>query len=99
VRNAGSSLAGDRTDRSARYHWRSNSTSLTTIPFHIDNNPSESMPFTFEGWFLALSDRINPGASPVSNRYISSGNRSGWVMFQRAPNETYAGQPGFEGVG
>lgn len=99
VLNAGSALAGRTDDHSARYHWRSNSTSRTTIPFQIGNNPPESVPFTFEGWFRPLSDRINPGAAPVNNRYVSSGNRTGWVMFQRAPNDTYAGQSGYEGVG
>ncbi|HMO65123.1 MAG TPA: hypothetical protein PKE47_07880 [Verrucomicrobiota bacterium] len=50
-------------------------------------------------WLRPTSDRINPGASPVANRYVESGNRTGWIIFQRAPNDTYTGLPGFEGVG
>jgi hypothetical protein len=92
-------LAGQTGDYAARYHWRSNGTTRTTIPFRVENNTPEGEPFTLEGWFKPLSDRINPGAAAVANRYVASGNRTGWVLFQRAPNDTYGGRSGFEGVG
>ena len=54
----------------------------TLVPYLPTLNPASAAPFTIEFW-------ANPSASdnddaPVSNR-ISSGNRSGWVFFQRAP--------------
>jgi len=52
----------------------------TTVPFQSALNPASASPFTIEFW-------ANPAASdnddaPVSNR-VASGNRSGWVFFQR----------------
>jgi hypothetical protein len=92
-------LAG-RTDSGAvAYHWH-NGTSTTDMPWLLENNPDASVPFTIEGWFRPTSDRINPGAAVINNR-LSSGavNRTGWVIFQRAPNNTYSGLGGYEGVG
>ena len=96
--NAAGALAGSP-DTATSYHWR-NGTSTTDLPWLADNNPDASEPFTVEAWFRPWSDRINPGASPINNR-LSSGaaNRTGWVFFQRAPNDTYAGNSGYEGVG
>jgi hypothetical protein len=56
----------------------------TTVPFQPTLNPASASPFSVEFW-------ANPTASdnddaPVSNR-ISSGNRSGWVFFQRAADQ------------
>ncbi len=86
-------------DSAYSFHWR-NGSATVDIPFAADNNPEATVPFTFEAWFRPTSDRQSPGACPVNNR-LSSGaaNRTGWVIFQRAPNDTYSGVSGFEGVG
>ncbi len=94
-----SALAGRTTGGAAAYHQR-NGSSTTDIPWLADNNPNAGVPFTFETWFRPTSDRQNPGAAPVNNRYVSSGNRTGWVIFQRAPNTNYnTGISGYSGVG
>jgi concanavalin A-like lectin/glucanase superfamily protein len=54
----------------------------TTVPFQAALNPPSASPFTVEFWGKpAASDNDD---APVSNR-VASGNRSGWVFFQRAP--------------
>lgn len=93
-----SPLAGRTDDGAASYHQR-NGNSTTDIPWLASNNPDSSVPFTFEAWLRPTSDRQNPGAAPVNNRYVSSGHRTGWVIFQRAPNATYSGVSGYSGVG
>ncbi len=56
----------------------------TTLSYNAALNPSVSSPFTVEFW---AKPSIDPGdatgPSPVFNR-VSSGNRSGWVFFQRS---------------
>ena len=86
-------------DGAQSYHWR-NGGATTDLPWLADNNPDASAPFTVEAWFRPTTDRQSPGGCPLNNR-LSSGaaNRTGWVFFQRAPNETYSGVSGFEGVG
>jgi hypothetical protein len=92
-------LAGRTTSGAASYHQR-NGSSTTDIPWLADNNPAAGVPFTFETWLRPTSDRQNPGAAPVNNRYVNSGNRTGWVIFQRAPNTNYnPGISGYSGVG
>jgi hypothetical protein len=57
----------------------------TTIAYNPNLNPSSSSPFTIEFWVkptTVVDDAVGP--SPVFNR-VSSGNRSGWVFFQRSP--------------
>jgi hypothetical protein len=94
-----SALAGQATGGAASYHQR-NGAATTDIPWLADNNPAAGVPFTFETWLRPTSDRQNPGAAPVNNRYVSSGNRTGWVIFQRAPNTNYnSGISGYSGVG
>jgi hypothetical protein len=94
-----SALAGRTTGGAASYHQRNGSTT-TDIPWLADNNPAAGVPFTFETWLRPASDRQNPGAAPVNNRYVNSGNRTGWVIFQRAPNTNYnTGISGYSGVG
>ena len=94
-----SALAGRTTGGAASYHQR-NGSSTTDIPWLADNNPNAGVPFTFESWLRPTSDRQNPGAAPVNNRYVSSGNRTGWVIFQRAPNTNYSTSiSGYSGVG
>jgi hypothetical protein len=91
-------LAGRSDDGAASYHWR-NGSATTDIPWLASNNPDSGVPFTFEAWLRPTSDRQNPGAASVNNRYVSSGHRTGWVIFQRAPNNTYSGVSGYSGVG
>lgn len=86
------------TDSAYSYHWR-NGSATTTLPHHKDMNPHASLPFTVEAWFRPTSDRVNPGACPINNRYVKSSNRTGWVFFQRAPNASYNGIAGNEGIG
>jgi hypothetical protein len=94
-----SALVGRTTGGSASYHWR-NGSATTDVPWLADNNPGAGVPFTFETWLRPTSDRQNPGAAPINNRYVSSGNRTGWVIFQRAPNTNYnSGISGYSGVG
>jgi hypothetical protein len=52
----------------------------TTVPFLSALNPAASNPFTIEFW--ARPTGSDNDDSPVSNR-VSSGNRTGWVFFQR----------------
>ena len=85
-------------DGAMAYHHR-NGNSTTGLPFSPEMNPEVDKPFTVEAWFRPMSDRQNPGACPVNNRFVKTSNRTGWVIFQRAPNSTYSGLPGYEGVG
>jgi len=101
---ADSALAGSPNDGSLESHWRGGGASLADIPFTAGNNPDASVPFTFEAWLKANDDRITPGRSPANNRYVGTGNRTGWVVFQRDPNESYitnstGAVSGSEGVG
>jgi hypothetical protein len=93
-----SALVNRADDGAAAYHQR-NGSATTSLPYLAQNNPDASFPFTLEAWLRPTSDRQNPGASPISNRYSKSGNRTGWVIFQRAPNATYTGVSGYSGVG
>jgi len=94
-----SALAGRTTGGAFAYHQRGGH-ATTDIPWLADNNPAAGVPFTFETWLRPTSDRQNPGAAPVNNRYVSSGNRTGWVIFQRAPNTNFnTGISGYSGVG
>jgi hypothetical protein len=57
----------------------------TTVPYNPALNPSSSSPFTIEFWVnpaAATDDNIGP--CPMFNR-VTTGNRSGWVFFQRSP--------------
>ncbi len=91
-------LAGRPEDGAGTYHQRSGN-SATDIPWLAANNPNAGVPFTFETWLRPTSDRQNPGAAPFNNRYVSSGDRTGWVIFQRAPDVSYAPVSGYSGVG
>lgn len=90
-------LAGSQ-EAAYTYHFR-NGSSTTDLPFNESMNPEATQPFTIEAWFRPTSDRQNPGAASINNRYVKSGHRTGWVFFQRAPNASYTGVGGFEGVG
>jgi hypothetical protein len=52
----------------------------TTVPFLSALNPAAGSPFTIEFWAKPASN--DSDSAPVANR-ISSGNRSGWVFFER----------------
>jgi hypothetical protein len=52
----------------------------TTVQFLSALNPGATSPFTVEFWAKPASD--DGDSAPVANR-VSSGNRSGWVFFQR----------------
>jgi hypothetical protein len=57
----------------------------TTVPFNTALNPSSSSPFTVEFWAKPFADTDDAvGPSPLFNR-VTSGDRSGWVFFQRSP--------------
>ena len=53
----------------------------TTVPFNSALNPAASSPFTIEFW--AMPTASDNDDAPMVNR-IATGNRSGWVFFQRA---------------
>jgi hypothetical protein len=93
-----SALQGRTGDGAASYHQR-NGSATTDIPWIDRNNPNAGVPFSFESWFRPTSDRQNPGAATVNNRYVGTGHRTGWVIFQRAPNDTYSSVSGYSGVG
>ncbi len=92
-------VQGSSDDGAFGYHFRNGVTSVTDIPWIAQNNPPENIPFTVETWVKPTNDRQNPGASLMNNRYVASGNRTGWVIFQRAPNDSYSGVSGYSGVG
>jgi hypothetical protein len=101
---APSALAGRTDDGAVAYHNR-NGRSTTSIPWRAENNPDAGVPFTFEAWLRPMRD-AQGGQCPVNNRYVSSGKRTGWVIFQRNPNLTYPASEGhgynfrmFDGVG
>ncbi len=92
-------LAGQPLDGAFGGTWRGNAGTRVSIPWTAENNPDAGVPFTFEAWLRPLNDRMDPGPSPANNRYTASGNRTGWVMFQRNPNASYNGVPGSSGIG
>jgi hypothetical protein len=96
--DAPSPLQGEWKDRSLGTHGRNGGGTRANMPFNTQNNPTEDTPLTVELWVRPQLDRINPGAAVINNRK-AAGNRTGWVIFQRAPNDSYSGQSGYEGVG
>ena len=66
-------------DQSAVYTGATGSN--TVVPFQPALNPASASPFTVEFW--ARPTASDNDDAPVSNR-VASGNRSGWVFFQRA---------------
>jgi hypothetical protein len=95
VRAFPGALAGDG-NRSQFY----DSIAYGMIPYNAALNPDNTHPFTIEAWFYPASDQINGGQCPLNNRLAGSAtDRTGWVFFQRAPDLTYSGLSGYEGVG
>lgn len=96
-----SALAGRTEDGSLSSHYRNTGNTghaYTAIPYNLGNNPDAGVPFTVEFWARPTGDQMNPGPSPVNNR-LSSGatHRTGWVIYQRDPNESYKGPPAVSG--
>lgn len=59
----------------------------TTVPYNPALNPASTSPFTIEFWTNPSSDVTDgSGPAPVFNR-VTTGNRSGWVFFQRAASQ------------
>lgn len=57
----------------------------TEVPFLPELNPPAGQPFTVEFWAMPYaSDQGVAGPCPVFNRLGGSGDRSGWIFFQRA---------------
>jgi hypothetical protein len=74
--------------------------SFAMIPYNAALNPDNTKPFTVEAWYYPASDQINGGQCTINNRLAGSApDRMGWVVFQRAPDASYTGKGGFEGVG
>lgn len=94
---AASALAGRTDDGAAAYHNR-NGYSVTTMPWLAENNPTADHPFTFEAWLRPMRDQQG-GQCPVNNRWPKQGHRTGWVLFQRFPNASYADVPGINNEG
>lgn len=77
----GGALAGSP-DAAAYYNGTG---ARTLVPFQPGNNPPEGESFTIEAWFMVTKEvSDSPGPCPLFNR-LSSGNRQGWVFFQRSP--------------
>jgi hypothetical protein len=89
---AASALTGQTQDGAAAYHNR-NGKSTTTMPYLAQNNPDAGTPFAFECWIRPMRD-LQGGQCPVNNRWVGGSGRTGWVIFQRNPNLTYADSEG-----
>jgi hypothetical protein len=99
VRHSDTSILGDGTGSAYAYHFR-NGSSATDLPtYQSANNPDASVPFTLELWVRPTWDQVDTGEAPINNRYVHSGNRTGWVIFQRDPNTNYDGEAGSSGIG
>ncbi len=75
-------------DTAAGYSGGSTGTPVnTTVPFNAALNPASSSPFTIEFWANPATNVTDgSGPAPVFNR-VSSGDRSGWVFFQRSATQ------------
>lgn len=92
--SAPGALVGRPEDRALVFHSR-NGNATVSIPFSEATNPDSGIPFTFEAWLKPMRDRQG-GQAPVANRMVGGSGRTGWVIFQRNPNDTY---PAAEGHG
>jgi hypothetical protein len=83
VRAPGAIAAGG--DFAAYYGGGTTTTPVnTTVPYNPALNPSSTSPFTIEFWANPTLDITDgSGPAPVFNR-VSTGDRSGWVFFQRS---------------
>ncbi len=96
-----SALAGRPDDGSHSGHYRdtgSTGHAYTSIPWNANNNPDAGVPFSLEAWFRPTGDQMNPGPSPMNNRLANGiADRTGWVIYQRDPNDSYKGPPAVSG--
>ncbi len=98
-------IKSDSSSGAVAYHNR-NGNSTTTLPYNSRNNGditgsgtgSAGTPFTFEVWLRPMRDQQG-GQCPVNNRWPKLGHRTGWVIFQRFPNASYANVPGINNEG
>lgn len=98
-------VRSDQSSGAAAYQNR-NGYAVTTLPYNSKNNGditgsgtgSAGTPFTFEAWLRPMRDRQG-GQCPVNNRWPKLGHRTGWVIFQRFPNASYANVPGINNEG
>lgn len=95
VRHPAAGAIGSDTKSGATAYHNRNGRATTLISYDLENNPDASVPFTFETWIRPMKDQQG-GQAPFNNRYQHSGDRTGWVIFQRNPNLTY---PASEGHG
>jgi hypothetical protein len=95
VRHVSRDALAGRTDRGAYAgHIRGGGLSYVSVPWRAELNPGPEVPFTIEGWYRPTNDRQTPTASPVCNRLaFGIPNRTGWLLYQRAPNDSYLGTP------
>ena len=70
-------------DFSSSYAGEPPNGNYTTVPFRTELNPSASSPFTIEFW--ARPTATDGDDAPIGNR-LATGDRSGWVFFQRDGN-------------
>ena len=66
------------------------------VPFNAALNPAAAQPFTIEAWILPTIEGLNNAQAALFNRH-SSGNRQGWVLFQRS--SASGGNPNGTGYG
>ena len=74
-------IVGDG-DRAAFFDY----TTRTEVPFNSAFNTPNTQPFSVEAWLYPVSDQGNPGMGALCNRWTQTGNRQGWVMYQRGAN-------------
>ena len=102
VRHPGTSPLASGASSSCAYHYRNGNTTTDLPAWLPANNPPPSNSFTLELWVRPTWDQINNGEAPINNRFVEpngTGNRTGWVIFQRNPNSSYNGEPGSSGIG
>jgi hypothetical protein len=99
-------LIGDPLDQAAGYpnYDGVGGACRTEVPFLPELNPPAGQPFTVEFWAQPyVAEQGWAGPCPVFNRLGGSGNRSGWIFFQRAEEigwnfAMYSGNGGAIGI-
>ena len=87
-------IVGDG-DRAAFFDY----TTRTEIPFNAAINTPNTQPFSLEAWLYPVSDQVGTGMGTLCNRWTQGGNRQGWVMYQRAPDENHNTSRPWVGLG
>jgi hypothetical protein len=111
---AAGAIKSDKSSRAFAYHNR-NGNSTTVLLYDAENNGDQpnaaggnpnpypgsgwaGTPFTFEAWLRPMRDQQG-GQCPVNNRWVGGTGRTGWVIFQRFPNASYANVDGINNEG